>query len=114
MGNPMLSNLYFRFAVNYIGIKVQIPDQDPLIFETNALNDYSKVSTTYLANSSTDNDGSKTIKQLNYRFISEPIDITFNPLSYTICPNDVESSYTNIYSDGVYKYGISNQIQKET
>lgn len=114
MGNPMLSNLYFRFAVNHVGIKVQLRDQsNSSIFETNALNDYSKISTTYLANSTTDVDGSKTIKRLNYRFISEPIDITFNPLSYTICPNDVESSYTNIYSDGVYKYGINNQIQKE-
>lgn len=113
MGNPMLSNLYFRFAVNHVGIKVQIPGQDPIVFETNALNDYSKISKTYLANSTTDVDGSKTIKRLNYRFISEPIDITFNPLSYTICPNDIESSYTNIYSDGVYKYGINNQIQKE-
>lgn len=113
MGNPMLSNLYFRFAVKHVGIKVQIPGQKSIVFETNALNDYSKISKTYLANSTTDVDGSKTIKRLNYRFISEPIDITFNPLSYTICPNDVESSYTNIYSDGVYKYGINNQIQKE-
>ena len=114
MGNPMLSNLYFRFAVKHVGIKIQLPGQsNSSIFETNALNDYSKISKTYLANSTSDVDGSKTIKQLNYRFISEPIDITFNPLSYTICPNDVESSYTNIYSDGVYKYGINNQIQKE-
>lgn len=113
MGNPMLSNLYFRFAVNHVGIKVQFPNNEILVFETNALNDYNKISTTYLANSTTEADGSKSIKLLNYRFISEPIDITFNPLSYTICPNDVESSYTNIYSDGVYKYGIINQIQKE-
>ncbi len=108
MGNPMLSNLYFRFAVNHVGVKV-----DSSVFETNAIDDYNKITTTYLANSSTDLDGSKTIKRLNYRFISDPIDVTFNPLSYIVCPNDVESSYTNIYSDGVYKYGISNQIQKE-
>ena len=108
MGNPMLSNLYFRFAVKHIGIKV-----DSSVFETNVVDDYNKVTTTYLANSSTDVDGSKTIKRLNYKFISDPIDVTFNPLSYTVCPNDIESSYTNIYSDGVYKYGINNQIQKE-
>lgn len=114
MGNPMLSNLYFRFAVKHVGIKVQLPGQsNSSIFETNALNDYSKIDKTYLANSSTDADGSKTIRRLNYRFISDPIDITFNPLSYTICPNNVESSYTNIYSEGIYKYGINNQIQKE-
>jgi len=60
-----------------------------------------------LSKTTTNVDGSKTIVRLLYRYISDPIDVTFNPLSYIICPSDIESSYTDIYGD-IYKYGIKD------
>ena len=99
----MLSNLYLRFAVDSINIKVIKRGQSPIPFYTAVVPNQN----TYLSKTTTDVDGSKTIIRLLYRYISDPIDVTFNPLSYTICPNDVESSYTNIYGN-IQKYGIKD------
>lgn len=104
MGNPLLSNLYFRFIVDSIKIHVN----DTSSFYTAVIDNQN----TYLSNVSSNMDGIKTITRLNYRYVSDPIDVTFNPLSYTICSNDVEKTYTNIYGN-IQKYGIKDQIKKE-
>jgi len=112
MGNPMLANMYFRYAVKSVKINVNI-DGETYSFSTKVVDDYTKTNSTYLAKLSSFEDGAKTINQIEYKYISEPIDVTFNPLSYTVCPNDVESTYTNIYSNNGYIYGVKEQIQKE-
>lgn len=115
MGNPMLANMYLRFVVDKITINVDSGDGDPKQFTTLIPDSSSNENNlkTYLFRSYELFDGAKTLKNLEYKYISNPIDIVFNPLSYIICPKDVESSYTNIYSSDVYKYGINEQIQKK-
>lgn len=106
MGNPLLSNMYFRFAVNKINIKViPLNSNEPINFFTTAVDGYD----TYLAKSVRTN---KQILERIYKYISKPIDVTINPISYIICPNDAESTYTNLYG-GIYKYGVKDQIKKE-
>lgn len=103
MGNPLLSNLYLRFIVDSIRIHV-----NGTTFYTAIVDNQN----TYLSTTSTDVDGTKSIVRLNYRYISDPIDVTFNPLSYTVCSNDIEKTYTDIYGN-IHKYGIKDQIKKE-
>ena len=114
MGNPMLANMYFRFVIKHINIKVNIGDSNkPIIFTTFVPNTFNiDTKNTYLADISTDVNTSRKINRVNYKYISNPIDITFNPLSYTVCPNDAETTYTNIYGS-LDKYGIKDQIKKE-
>ena len=112
MGNPMLANMYFRFVVNHINIKVNI-NKNTKTFTTFIPNTFNTdTKNTYLANIYTDVNTSREINRVNYKYISKPIDITFNPLSYTVCPNDAETTYTNIYGS-LNKYGIKDQIKKE-
>ena len=70
------------------------------------------VGSTYLCVINSSNTNVTSVIDFNYKFISESLDVTFSPLSYTICPNDIEKSYTNIYGD-LYKYGINEQVIKE-
>ena len=108
MGNPVLANMYFRFVVNHINIKVNINTKPTIIFTTFIPDTFN----TYLADIQADANTSHEINRVNYKYISKPIDITFNPLSYIVCPNDAETTYTNIYG-GLDKYGIKDQIKKE-
>ena len=111
-GNPIISNIYYRFYVKSINIKV-IDDHNNVIcnFYTNVPDSIDeKASQTYLCKIDTE-DSTNVINAI-YKYISEPLDATFNPISYTICPKNIENSYTNIYGDDIYKYGIHEQIIK--
>jgi len=107
MGNPVLANMYLRFVVSNLTIKV-----NDSVFKTFVKDSFNNIVGTYLAKTTNNYEGMKLITKLYYKYISNSIDIMFNPLSYTICPNDIESSYTNIYGNE-YKYGIKDQIKKE-
>jgi len=99
----MISNLYLRFAVDNINIKVsnkgkvttftakvpEIVGENPIdkrLFKFNSNNDY------------------------EYTYMSEPLNVMTNPLSYTICPTIKETTITNM-AGSLYKEGSNAQIQ---
>lgn len=117
-GNPMLANAYFRFSIDNVKIRILNKDsetgefKDTHVFKTNIPKILNEEYGTYLAYAKTSYDGAQQIKDVHYKFLSDPIDITFTPISYIICPKDKEKTYSNIYGD-IYKYGIHEQIFEE-
>lgn len=112
-GNPIISNMYYRFYVKNMRIELKFNDETSLIYQTYVPNNTGgSVGSTYLCVINNSNTNVTSVIDFNYKFISESLDVTFSPLSYTICPNDIEKSYTNIYGD-LYKYGINEQVIKE-
>ena len=116
IGNPIISNIYYRFYVKNITIKVINCHEstETLIteFKTHVPDSINEnIGETYLCQ--IDTQELTNIINVNYKYISEPLDVMFNPISYTVCPNNIEYTYTNIYGDNIYKYGIHEQIIKE-
>ena len=110
-GNPIIANMYYRFYVK--NIKINVANSDKFFYTLVPESISETAQSTYLCNIDTKSYANESnIVKLKYKYISDSIDVTFNPLSYTITPEDVESSYTNIYGD-IYKYGITEQITKE-
>lgn len=101
IGNPIIANLYLRFAVTNLTVKYK-----GLEFNTGlAIYDNTTDVKTQLHEFNT-----KYTQK--YRFISEPLDIMVNPMSYIICPEDQEYDITNI-SGNIYKVGSEKQIMKQ-
>ena len=104
MGNPILANLYLRFAVTKVVIKL-----------TDKTSRQTK--TTFTATLSTEKDKSSYLQPYNspydytYRFLSDKLDVMINPLSYTVCPSDTETSYSAM-SGNIEKYGMPIEILK--
>ena len=101
MGNPIISNLYLRFAVS--DIKIHLTKGTDKI--------------TYYTSISANTDTSSYLKQYNsaydysYRFISDKLDVMFNPMSYIVCPNDAETTYSNIQGS-IEKTGMNDEVYK--
>ncbi|WQJ53430.1 MAG: hypothetical protein [Wendovervirus sonii] len=105
-GNPMISNLYLRFAVNKIIIHVSnkkgSTDFIATVLDSISANEpYCKRLIQYTGNN-----------DYQYSYISEPLNVMVNPLSYTVCPIELESHITNM-TGSVYKAGSEQQIQKQ-
>lgn len=112
LGNPVIANVFYDFYVKNISINVKYVNSTKVdkLFYTYVpdIDKQEDQQSTYLVNV-INND---YMSDLNIKYKSQPIDVTFTPLSYTMCPNDIEESYSNIYGD-VYKYGIDEQIIKK-
>ena len=89
--------MYYRFYVK--NIKINVANSDKFFYTLVPESISEAAQSTYLCNIDTKSykDESNIVK-LKYKYISDSIDVTFNPLSYTITPEDVESSYTNIFT----------------
>lgn len=96
IGNPIISNLYLRFAVTNVVIHCGDKKYTATIKEENKTSYLRSYNSTY---------------DYSYRFISDKLDVMFNPLSYTVCPEDSETTYSNI-TGNIEKYGMADEILK--
>lgn len=111
LGNPVISNLFYRFYVKNMKINVTNGNNSFFFYSYVPENNNENIASTYLCNNK-NNQNSELVNNTQFRYISKSIDVTFNPLSYIICPEDIETSYSTIYGD-IYKYGIKEQIIKQ-
>lgn len=81
-GNPVITNIYLQFTVTKLQINYTPIDSITYNFtttasSTNGLNTYLLTYDDYIQ---------------TYKFISEPLDIVINPVSYICCPTEAEKS----------------------
>jgi len=81
MGNPIIGNMYLRYYIDNFTITYKDSTNGKSYHFTSSVN---QSVDTYLHNT----EGNKD----NYRFISDKIDVMFNPISYVICPEDEETN----------------------
>ena len=81
MSNPIIGNMYLRYYIDNFTITYKDSINDKIYHFTSSVN---QSVDTYLHNT----EGNKD----NYRFISDKIDVMFNPISYVICPEDEETN----------------------
>lgn len=113
MGNPLISSLYFRFAVKKVVIHydTMLPD------ETGTLQSVKKTFTCQIPEvKNTGTYGyiysytSNNVEQ--YRYISNTLDVMINPLTYSVCPSDIDDKLTNMQGT-VMKTGAPQKISKK-
>jgi hypothetical protein len=92
-GNPMLANLYLKFAVT----RCQITYNDK-VFSVYAHKGSKSINTDNLLYSL-----SETYDEL-YKVKSNALDVMFNPVSCVLCADDAESDITYMQGD-IYKTG---------
>lgn len=100
-GNPMLANLYLKFAVT----RCQIT------YNTNVFSVYAHKGSKSI---NTDNllySLSETYDEL-YKIKSNALDVMFNPVSCILCADDAESDVTYMQGD-IYKTGSNQQITQK-
>lgn len=102
LGNPIISNLYLRFAVTEITMKY-ICDNSTYTYTVKKPDNDSNAKTAIY--SITDK------SEQYYKFISDKLDITTNPLSYIVCDTNIENDIANIQGTNK-KYGSDKQIQQ--
>ena len=98
-GNPLISNLYLRFYVESFTIHYKIGDK--------TYNFTSRVDPnidTYLHTQ----EGFKD----NYRFLSDKLDVMFNPVSYVVCPEEEEKNIP-LLSGNVKKVSSEDRIKRK-
>lgn len=81
MSNPIIGNMYLRYYIDNFTITYKDSINGKSYHFTSSVN---QSVDTYLHNT----EGNKD----NYRFISDKIDVMFNPISYVICPEDEETN----------------------
>ena len=81
MSNPIIGNMYLRYYIDNFTITYKDSTNGKSYHFTSSVN---QSVDTYLHNT----EGNKD----NYRFISDKIDVMFNPISYVICPEDEETN----------------------
>jgi len=105
MGNPVISNMYLRFALDSIKIHYDTYVDDVPVnatFETSVPEKMDGAASYIYSN----NSGTET-----YKCISEPLDITVNPISYTMCPLENEVGMMDI-TGTIMKKGSASQVTK--
>lgn len=100
-GNPMLANLYLKFAVT----RCQITYNDK-VFSVYAHKDSKSINTNNVLYSL-----SETYDEL-YKIKSNALDVMFNPVSCVLCADDAESDITYMQGD-IYKTGSNQQITQK-
>ncbi len=100
-GNPMLANLYLKFAVT----RCQITYNDK-VFSVYAHKGSKSINTDNLLYSL-----SETYDEL-YKVKSNALDVMFNPVSCVLCANDAEQDVTYMQGD-IYKTGSNQQITQK-
>ena len=100
-GNPMLANLYLKFAVTRCQITY-----NSNVFSVYAHKGSKSINTDNLLYSL-----SETYDEL-YKVKSNALDVMFNPVSCVLCANDAESDVTYMQGD-IYKTGSNQQITQK-
>ena len=100
-GNPMLANLYLKFAVTHCQITYNTNT-----FSVYAHKDSKSINTDNLLYSL-----SETYDEL-YKVKSNVLDVMFNPVSCVLCADDAESDITYMQGD-IYKTGSNQQITQK-
>lgn len=100
-GNPMLANLYLKFAVTRCQITY-----NSNVFSVYAHKNSKSINTDNLLYSL-----SETYDEL-YKIKSNALDVMFNPVSCILCADDAESEITYMQGD-IYKTGSNQQITQK-
>jgi len=79
MHNPIIGNMYLRYYIDKFTITYNVNNK-----KYNFTSSVNQSVDTYLHTT----EGNKD----NYRFISDKIDVMFNPISYVICPEEEETN----------------------
>jgi len=102
-GNPIISDLFLRFAVTNVTINVSTGDE--YVSFKASMPDALQQENPYKRRLVTYND----IDDYEYTYMSQPLHVTTNPVSYTICPIEYENEMSYMMGSE-YKAGSSRQI----